>query len=162
MPSRLRDALHRALVTPRGDGLAPIRVTKDLARRLNVTLGKPIASAEELAAREAAKARLAELRRTARPEGKRTLTAPVVVYFEKDRNVRELRRIEELLKSKQIAFRALDVAGDEAAIAFVTNTAKVELDRLPIVFVGPKVIGPYPALVAADVSGELAKALRGE
>jgi len=162
MPSRLRDALHRALVTPRGDGLAPIRVTKDLARRLNVTLGKPIASAEELAAREAAKARLAELRRTARPEDKRTLTAPVVVYFEKDRNVRELRRIEELLKSKQIAFRALDVAGDEAAIAFVTNTAKVEVDQLPIVFVGPKVIGAYPALVAADVSGELAKALRGE
>jgi hypothetical protein len=162
MPSRLRDTLHRALTTPKGDALAPIRVTKDLARRLNVTLGQPIASAEELAKRAAARERLEELRRSGKAEEKRTLTAPVVVYFEKNRNERELRRIEDLLGAKKISFRALDVAGDEAAIAFVTNAAKVELDQLPVVFVGPKAIGAYPALVAADVSGELAKALRGE
>ena len=98
MLSLVRSALHRVISTPRGDSLAPVRVPKDLARRLNVALGSPLAPRDELAKRERARARLAELR-AGGGKGPRVQrdAAPVLVYFEKDRNVRELVRIEELL-----------------------------------------------------------------
>ena len=41
--SRLRGTLFQAITTPVGDSLAPIRVPKDIARRINVALGSPLA-----------------------------------------------------------------------------------------------------------------------
>jgi hypothetical protein len=87
--------------------------------------------------------------------------APVIVYFEKDRNARMLSRIEEALSAKKIAYTLLDVSGDEATMQFITRTAKCEEDDLPIVFVASTPIGGYDALVAWDVSGELVKAVFG-
>ena len=58
----LRSSLHRAITTTRGDGLLPVRVSKDLLRRVNVTFGRPLGSREELAKRREAKERLAALR----------------------------------------------------------------------------------------------------
>ena len=81
----------------------------------------------------------------------------MLVYFEKDRNVRELVRIEELLGAKAIAWKRLDVAGDDATIDFVMLQAKCERDDLPVVFVADRAIGGYEALVRSDVSGELGK-----
>ena len=158
MLTLVRSALHRVISTPRGDSLAPVRIPKDLARRLNVALGSPLASPEELAKRERARAKLAELRAQG-SKGERTQrdAAPVLVYFEKDRNVRELVRIEELLGAKAIAWKRLDVAGDDATIDFVMLQAKCERDDLPVVFVADRAIGGYEALVRSDVSGELAK-----
>ncbi len=154
----VRDALYRAITTPRGDSLAPVRIPKDLARRLNMTLGKPLASRDELAKRARARARLEELLRSG---GAKTNVhveaAPVLVNFEKDRNVRELGRIEELLGAKGYQYKRLDVGGDEATIDFVTRKAKCEPDDLPIVFVADHPIGPFEALVRADVAGELAR-----
>lgn len=163
----VRDALYRALITQRGDTVAALRIPKDLARRINVTLGEPLAAKEELERRAEARRRLRELRETppgagssrsraaAHPED-----APVLVYFEQDRNVRLLTRIEELLTARGLAWKRLDVAGDEATIDFVTRRAACERDDLPVVFVGDRVIGGYEALVAADVSGELDRAVR--
>jgi hypothetical protein len=133
-----------------------MRLTKDLARRLNVALGSPLASHDELAKRERARARLAELRAEggkARPIPRDA--APVLVYFEKDRNVRQLVRIEELLGAKGIAWKRLDVAGDDATIDFVMLQARCERDELPVVFVADRAVGGYEALVRSDVSGEL-------
>ena len=154
----VRSALHRVISTPRGDSLAPVRVPKDLARRLNVALGSPLASSEELTKREQARARLAKLRESG-GKGERIErdAAPVLVYFEKDRNVRELVRIEELLAAKSIAWKRLDVAGDDATIDFVMLQAKCERDDLPVVFVADRALGGYEALVRSDVSGELAR-----
>jgi len=161
MLTLVRSALHRAVTTPRGDSLAPVRIPKDLARRLNVALGSPIASREELAAREAARARLAELRAAGgKVERSQGAAAPVLVYHEKDRNVREVTRIEELLASKGYAWKRLDVAGDDATIEFVMLQAKCERDELPVVFVADRALGGYDALVRADVSGELARLVR--
>ncbi len=158
MLTLVRSALHRVISTPRGDSLAPVRIPKDLARRLNVALGSPLAPPEELAKRERARARLAELR-AAGDKGARIEreAAPVLVYFEKDRNVRELVRIEELLAAKAIAWKRLDVSGDDATIDFVMLQAKCERDELPVVFVADRALGGYEALVRSDVSGELAK-----
>jgi hypothetical protein len=158
MLSLVRSALHRAITSPRGDSLAPVRIPKDLARRLNVALGSPLAPTEEIAKREAARARLAELRAKGGPgERIRREAAPVLVYFEKDRNVRELGRIEELLAAKNFAFKRLDVSGDDATIEFVMLQSRCKRDELPVVFVADRAIGGYEALVRSDVSGELAR-----
>ena len=163
MLDRVKGTLFRAITTPRGDSLAAVRIPKELARRLNSTLGRPLATTEELAKRAAARVRLAGLRATgtkAEPAPKEA--APVLVYFERDRNVRELVRIEEMLAGKGIAYTRLDVAGDETMTEFVTRVAKVERDDLPVVFVADHAVGSYSALVEADVSGELARLVRGE
>jgi len=158
MLSRLRDTLFRAITTSRGDSFSAVRVPKQIARDLNVTLGMVIAPRDELAKRAEASARLAELRAAGTaPSRPRREAAPVLVYFERDRNVRELGRIEELLAARGIAWKRLDVAGDEATLAFVALKAKCETDELPIVFVADTPVGGYEALVDADLSGELAR-----
>jgi hypothetical protein len=160
--ARIRQALFHAITTPTGDSLAAVRVPKDIARRINMTLGMPLASAQDIAKRDAARQRLAALRAGAVVEAKAEATAaPVLVYFEKDRNVRELGRIEELLGARGFEWKRLDVAGDEATLEFVLLKAKCERDDLPVVFVADRSIGTFPALVDADVSGELARAIRG-
>jgi hypothetical protein len=160
MIDRVRDALYHAITAKAGDSIALVRVPKDLTRRLNATLGRPLAPLDELAKRARARARLAELRaRKAAGAPRAKEQAPVVVYYEKDRNVRELVRIEELFAAKGYAYKRLDVAGDEATIDFVLREANCERDELPVVFVAAKPIGSYEALVRADVSGELHRAL---
>lgn len=156
----VRTKAHQGLATRLGDGLPPVRLSKELLRRANNVLGKPLCSAEELEARRAAEEKLAALRRArARgnmPEEKRArVQAPVTIYFQKDRNVRELRRMEEVLAAKGIEARRLDVSDDEATLDFVMRKARVEADQLPIVFVAEKPIGTLQALVDADVSGAL-------
>lgn len=157
----LRTSLHQLITTPRGDALALVRIQKDLARRLNMALGSPICSGEELARRRAAEERLRALRTTAAPETTTPVAAPVMVYFEAGRNERMLARVKETLAARGIVYTLLDVAGDEATLDFVTRTAKCEADELPVVFVGPTPVGGFDALVAFDVSGELVKAVFG-
>jgi glutaredoxin len=157
----VRTSLGRLLESSRGDSFLPVRVSRDLARRLNRTLGEPVCTAEELEKRRQAKARLEELKRSSKPTEKVKVQAPVMIYFEKDRNARELARMEELLQAKGITYEKLDVSGDEATQAFVAREAKVKGDDLPVVFVAGDAVGPYPALVAFDVSGKLEKALFG-
>jgi hypothetical protein len=88
--------------------------------------------------------------------------APVVVYFEKDRNQRLIERVRELLTAKQIPFQALDVTGDTATIAFIMREAACEDDDLPIAFVAGTPIGGYNELVDWDVSGKLRTAVFGD
>ena len=85
--------------------------------------------------------------------------APVIVYFEKDRNVRLFGRIKEALEARNIAFTALEV--DTATKAFVMREAKCKEDELPIVFVATTPVGGYNELVEWDVSGKLATAVYG-
>jgi hypothetical protein len=85
-----------------------------------------------------------------------------MVYFEKDRNQRLIERVSELLTAKQIPFRALDVSGDAATLAFIVREARCEADDLPIVFVAGSVVGGFNELVDWDVSGRLKAAVFGE
>ncbi|HKY38221.1 MAG TPA: hypothetical protein VJN18_19900 [Polyangiaceae bacterium] len=88
--------------------------------------------------------------------------APVIMYFEKDRNQRLIERTRELLNAKQIPFQALDVSGDAATIAFIAREAKCEDDDLPIVFIAGTPVGGYNELVDWDVSGKLKSAVFGD
>lgn len=165
MFDRLRSSLHRALVTPRGDALALVRVPKDLARRANVALGEPLCSREETTRRREAAAKLEALRRGAgapsRAEPPAGPSAPVLVYVEGDRNARLLGRIKELLDTKGVAYSVLDVAGDRNTMDFVLREARCKEDELPVVFVASTPVGGYAELVDWDVSGRFDAALRG-
>jgi len=158
----LRTSLHAAITSKVGDGIAPLRVQRDLARRLNRVLGEPLCSKEELQQRRDAETKLADLRKTASAPAATVITAPVTVYFEKDRNVRLLGRVCDLLQAKDIPFTKLDVAGDSATLDFVKLKAKCKDDDLPVVFVADRAIGGYNELVTFDTSGELELAVFGE
>ena len=163
MLDRLRTSLHRVLTTPVGDGFLPVRFPKDLARRMNMVLGKPLCSAEELERRRTGRERLAKLRAEAKagivaPSARRE-AAPVIIYFEKDRNARLFGRIKEALEARNIAYTALEV--DAATKAFVMREARCKEDELPIVFVATTPVGGYNELVEWDVSGKLAAAIHG-
>ena len=160
MLDSIRTLLHKAITSPRGDSVAPIRLPKQVAKGINELLGEPICSAETLEKRRAEeKARIERLLRPV--TSARREAAPVIVYFEKDRNTRELTRIGEVLAAQKITPKLLDVSGDEATMEFVTREAKCERDELPVVFVGGNAVGGFRELVAFDTSGELKKAVFG-
>jgi glutaredoxin len=165
MLDRVRTSLHRLITTPVGDSLLPVRLPKDLARRVNMTLGDPLCSAEELERRRSATERLAKLRATGTTTDASAslprVAAPVMVYFEKDRNVRLLGRIRETLTARNIAFTEVDVSGDGPAKAYAMREAKCKEDDLPIVFVATTAVGGYNDLVEWDVSGKLDTAIYG-
>ena len=159
----VRTSLHRVLTTPVGDGFLPVRLPKDLARRVNVVLGQPLCSKEELERRRSGAERLTKLRADAsagvKSAGVAHEAAPVILYFEKDRNARLYQRMKDLLESKSIVYTALEV--DTATKAFVMREAKCKEDELPIVFVAAAPVGGYNDLVEWDVSGKLAAAVFG-
>ena len=161
----VRTSLHLAITTPVGDRFLPIRVPKDLARRMNAMLGEPLCSKSELDRRRAGRARLEELKKTGgvtkAAEAKPAVQAPVMVYFEKDRNARMLGRIQDALEAKRIGYTLLDVAGDSVTRDFVLREAKCKDDDLPVVFIAGAAVGGYNDLVDWDVSGRLARALAG-
>jgi glutaredoxin len=105
---------------------------------------------------------LPERRPLGAPVAKQREPAPVVMYFERDRNQRLIDRTRELLNAKQIAFTALDVSGDAATLAFVMREAACEDDDLPVVFVAGVPVGGFNELVDWDVSGKLKRAVFGE
>lgn len=168
MLDTVRTTLHWVITMLLGDGLWPVRVQKSVARRINALLGEPLCSRETLEARRGAP-RAAAPAPTPPPAPDRppagTSTprkaAPVMVYFEKDCNARELERIREVLASRDVPFKLLDVTGDEATISFVTRTARCEADDLPIVFVAGDVVGSFRDLVQLDVNGGLVAAVFG-
>ena len=162
----VRTSLHRAITTPAGDRFFPLRVPKDLARRVNAMLGDPICSREELERRRAGRAKLEVLKKTGGKSPSASpapaVQAPVMVYFEKDRNARLLGRMKEMLDAKKIAYTLLDVADDATTKDFVLREAKCKADELPVVFVASTPVGGYNELVEWDVSGRLANALAGK
>jgi glutaredoxin len=157
----VRTKLHEAIETPRGDTFAAVRLPKLFARRLNRFFGDPICSAAELEKRRTAQAKLTSLGGVAGAAIVRE-AAPVIVYFEKDRNQRLIERVEELLKARGIVYRSLDVTGDEATLAFIMREAKCEEDDLPIVYVAGTPVGGHNDLVEWDVGGKLKAAIWGD
>ena len=149
MLSLVRSALHRAITTPRGDSLAPVRIPKDLARRLNVALGQPARPA-----RGAGQAR--SKRGRASPSCARRARRASACGARPRRCSSTSRRTgtsaswcasRSSSAPRGYAWKRLDVAGDDATIDFVMLQAKCERDELPVVFVADRAMGGYEALV---------------
>lgn len=143
---------------------ALLQTPRSVLGRLNETFGRPLAPAEELAARRDAQQRLQVLRQTPRAaQGDKVAAArpqaPLAIYHEADRNLRERSRLTELLESKGWSYRLIDVVGDPAALAFALSRARVKQDDLPVLFVADEAFGTYNEVVAADVAGKLAKSV---
>lgn len=132
-----------------------------LLRRLRAKLEDVLG--EKIAGSVVPLPRAAAAPRPAAPAAKkRREPAPVVMYFERDRNQRLIDRVRELLAAKNIPYQALDVSGDPATLAFVTREAGCEDDDLPIVFVAGAPVGGFNELVDWDVSGRLKTAVFGD
>ena len=81
-----------------------------------------------------------------------------MVYFD-GKDHRTKKKIEELLRGRDIAFQVLDVTDDEATRSWAPEPAK--LDEFPLVFVAGEAIGGLHELTQADVNGQLKKKVFG-
>jgi glutaredoxin 3 len=64
---------------------------------------------------------------------------------------------KRLLSQRGIAYREIDVTGDDAKRAWLLETTKRR--TVPQIFIGEQAIGGFDELAAMDKSGELARRL---
>jgi hypothetical protein len=135
------------------------------ARRVNDTLGRPLASAEELADRQAfaggygakksdAPAATAATAAPAKPE-----VAPVIVYYFKDKQHRDAGKLAEVLDANAIPYRIVNLEGDEATQAAVRRDAKGRGG--PLCFIAGECVGGRTELVNLAGTGELKRRVFG-
>jgi glutaredoxin len=143
LTEKLRVIVHRGLQETGNEGPVLKRV-REVANTVNDLLGKPIHGGEggaETGAPVAAPAAAAA-----------PLQAPVVLYFD-GKDHRTKKKIEELLRGRDIVFSVLDVANDEAERSWVVTAAKSE--EFPIVVIAGTPVGGFHELTQLDVQGEL-------
>jgi glutaredoxin len=80
--------------------------------------------------------------------------APVVLYFD-GKDHRTKAKVEELLRSREIAFKVLDVADDEAERSWITTAAKST--EFPIVVIAGVPVGGLHELTQLDLAGDLVR-----
>ena len=151
---RIRDAGWKAL-EGRGGPLA------ETARKVNDALGRPLASADELADREAFARGYGSAPAPAPVAAEATPgreAAPVVVYYmEKQR--RDVPRLTQVLDDAGIPYQLMSLEGDEAAQVAVRRDSKGH--RLPLVFIAGEVVGGRTELTNLDRTGELKRRVFG-
>ncbi len=160
---RGRVLLHGIVYADRGNALPPLRWTKEALRFANDLLGQPLCSADELARRHsdlhaAEDAVRAEHSPQENAAPARREAAPVVLYIT-DQDMRTRKKIEDILKGRDIPFTVNDVTEDEASRSWaLTQAHKTEF---PLVFVAGEPIGDLDDLMQLDVRGELIKKVFG-
>jgi glutaredoxin len=131
----------------------------EVARRANEALGRPLATAEELADRAAFeggyKAPEAAAPTPAAPAHERTgEPAPVIVYH-LDKHRRDIPRLTQVLDGLDIPYRVMNLEGDPATQAAVRRDSGGR--KLPLVFVAGECVGAREELNALEKSGELVR-----
>lgn len=143
----------------------------DRLRELNQTLGEPLASAEELAARRAFERSLdggevlpaapgRGASHAAGPSADRVAgqAAPVVVYH-LDKHRGQLARLTQPLDAAQVPYRVLSLEGDPATQEAVRRDAGGR--KLPLVFIAGECVGGREELHELDRRGLLRKKVWG-
>jgi glutaredoxin len=153
--------LHSLLASERGNGLLPIRWTRQAASFVNDLAGRPIRSAEEIARKEQELRELEASQKAAATGAKekaRREAAPVVVYVT-DQDPRTRKKVEEVLKGRDIPYVVNDVTDDESTRSWaLTQARKTEF---PLVFVAGEPVGDLHDLTQLDVTGGLVKRVFG-
>jgi glutaredoxin len=149
---RVRAAGWRALA---GDGAVAQK-----ARALNERLGRPLASPEELADRQAFAAgyTATTARAPTGPAPAAREPAPVIVYF-LEKQKRDVPRLTEILDTQHIPYKTMSLEDDPAAQAAVRRDSGGY--RLPVVFIAGDCVGGRVELVNLAASGELKKKVFG-
>ncbi|HMF42411.1 MAG TPA: hypothetical protein VKQ32_17180 [Polyangia bacterium] len=147
LTEKLRVIVHRGLQETGNEGPVLKRV-REVANTVNDLLGKPIHGAESRAETVAA----------APAPDAASLQAPVIIYFD-GKDHRSMKKVEELLRGRDIVYRVLDVANDEAERSWVVTAAKSE--EFPIVVIAGTPAGGLHELTQLDVQGELKRRVFG-
>jgi len=169
----LRAFAHRKLEGTDRKKLHPVAVhALNLASIVNELMGRPIRAADEVPSGDhphpratGANGHAADGRAANGVEGAASgaavpavpvprAQAPVVLYFDgKDHRTRA--KVEELLRSRDIAFKVLDVTDDEAERSWITTAAKTS--EFPIVVVAGNPVGGLAELTQLDLQGDLVR-----
>jgi hypothetical protein len=153
---RLRALVDDALRSTRADRLRPLRLLREVLGTANDLAGRPFRPLSESARRRERRAAAAAIAPSAPRE-----PAPVMLYFD-GQDHRTLGRVEELLRSRAIPYKLLDVADDEATRAWAIAQARADPERaFPLVFVAGEPIGGLHELTQADVNGALRRRVFG-
>src|SRR6185312_4682269 len=147
---KLRTTVHDVLASERGDQYKPVKLLREVLGTANDLAGRPFCTQAELEERRALHVESTESRRRE--------PAPVMLYFD-GKDHRTKKKIEELLKSKEIPFRLLDVTDDEATRSWATTQAK-QLE-FPLVFIAGEPVGGLHELTQLDVNGQLSRRVFG-
>jgi glutaredoxin len=151
LTSKLRVFVYRQLEETGSEGPVLKRV-REVANTVNDLLGKPLHGADSGGETVAAAT-------AAAPASAAPLQAPVVVYFD-GKDHRTKTKIEELLRGRDIVFKTLDVANDEAERSWVVTAAKSE--EFPIVVIAGTPVGGFQQLTQLDVQGDLKRLVFGQ
>jgi glutaredoxin-related protein len=153
---KLRTAGWRAIAE--GDG--PLAST---ARKMNDTLGRPLASEDELADRRAFEEGYGAARPAAAagpaPAAKPAEVAPVIVYYFKDKQWRDAGKLTEVLDANGIPYQMFNLEGDEATQAAIRRDAKGRGG--PLCFIAGECVGGRAELVNLAAGGQLKKRVFG-
>jgi len=147
---KLRTTVHDVLASERADRFRPVKLLREVLGTANDLAGRPFCSEAELQERRAG---VGDGGATTRRE-----PAPVMLYFD-GKDHRTKKKIEELLKSKEIPFKVLDVTDDEATRSWATTTAK-QLE-FPLLFIAGEPVGGLHELTQLDVNGQLSRRVFG-
>jgi glutaredoxin len=147
---KLRTAVHDALASELGDRHKPVKMLRELLGTANDLLGRPFCTQAELDERRATHVGAAAATRRE--------AAPVMLYFD-GKDHRTKKKIEDLLKGKEIPFKLLDVTDDEATRSWATTQAK-QLE-FPLLFIAGEPVGGLHELTQLDVNGELVRRVFG-
>jgi glutaredoxin len=150
MTNKLRTTVYEVLASERGDQYRPVKLLREVLGTANDLAGRPFCSQAEL-----------DERRSTGGSGTgpaRREPAPVMLYFD-GKDHRTKKKIEELLVSKEIPFKVLDVTDDEATRSWATTTAK-QLE-FPLLFIAGEPVGGLHELTQLDVNGQLARRVFG-
>lgn len=135
------------------------------ARKVNDTLGRPLASEEELADRRDFEQGYGNgVRPSAEPAptsaaAKAAEAAPVIVYYFKEKQWRDAGKLTEVLDANAIPYRVVNLDGDEATQAAVRRDAKGRGG--PLCFIAGTCVGGRAELVNLAGTGELKKLVFG-
>lgn len=155
--------LHSLLESQRGDRLPPLRWTRRAASFVNDLAGRPLCSAQELSRREQ-ELREAEERRARAQENTgngaaaKREPAPVVLYVT-DQDPRTRKKMEEILKGRDIPYQVNDLTDDEATRSWAQTRARK--GEFPLLFIAGEPAGDLHDLTQLDVSGELLRRVYG-
>jgi glutaredoxin len=147
---KVRTLIGGALASDAGNQYRPVKALRNLLGTANDLVGRPFCSAEELRERRGAGATDAA--------ADQREAAPVMLYFD-GKDHRSKKKIEELLRGRDVPFQLLDVTDDEATRSWAVTQAKQ--DEFPLVFIAGEPVGGLHELTQLDVNGGLVKRVYG-